>query len=260
MARLHCRRVSKTTGLIIISAVISIVLSVVACAAQTKPDSQAADPFELEKYPGLTAEFGTLAKQLQQGVQYPPARTQSRLMPLLPPSSTLYFAFSNYGDSVSQALNIFHRELQQSSVLRDWWLHSKVSDSGPKIEDFLQRFSQLSQYLGDEVVISGSTEAPDPSFFLVAEVRKPGLKNFLLRTAKEKAGPSAPLVRVLDPQELAVAQEPQGAHNTVILVRPDYAVAASDVRTLRSVNDFLDQGRGKFVATPFGQRVTQAYI
>jgi len=45
----------------------------------------------------------------------------------------------------------------------------------------------------------------------------------------------------------------------VILVRPDFVVAALDVGALRSFNARLDRKSTEFASTPFGQRVAQAY-
>src|SRR5262249_10552124 len=53
---------------------------------------------DLNKNPMLQAELGKLVVRLEQELQSPPARSQSRLLPLLPSSTTVYAAFQNYGD------------------------------------------------------------------------------------------------------------------------------------------------------------------
>src|SRR5260370_37062361 len=50
---------------------------------------------ELQKYPGLLPEFGQLLDKLQHNIQFPPARSQSRLLPLLPESTMFYGALPN---------------------------------------------------------------------------------------------------------------------------------------------------------------------
>ena len=102
----------------------------------------------LTKYPGLPAEFSHLLGKLQHDVQFPPARNQSRLLPLLPESTVFYAAIPNYGDAAHQALGIFHQELQQNSALRDWWQQGEMASAGPQFEDSLEQIYQLSQYLG----------------------------------------------------------------------------------------------------------------
>jgi len=240
----------------------AIFLAALACSAQVAPAGQAPETAwtqELNKYPGLLEEFGRLVEKLQSNVQFPPPRPESHLLPLLPESTMSYAAFPNYGDAANQVLKIFRQELQENPVLRDWWQHGKVAAVAPKVEDSLEKFYQLNQYLGDELVVSGATEGRDASLLIVAEVRKPGLKKLLQQMVNESAGKSKPSVRVLDTQELAAAKDVGLAAEPVILVRPDYVVGALDLAALRRLNARLDRGGREFVATPFGQRVAKGY-
>src|SRR5579864_381652 len=139
---------------------------------------------ELDKYPGLIAEFAHLQAKLQQEIKLPAMRGPSRLLPLLPESTVGYLALPNYGDSLHQALQIFHQELQESTVLRDWWQHVDLGTSYPgarsltktepkaKIEDGMDKFYQFSQYLGDEIVLSMSINDPDKNGLILAEIKK----------------------------------------------------------------------------------------
>src|SRR5712664_699337 len=151
-----------------------------ACDAQVQgtpvsPASQAPWTQELNKYPGLLEEFGRLFDRLQHNLEFPPARSESRLLPLLPESTMSYATFPNYGDVAHQALSVFRQEIQESSVLRDWWQHGELAAAGPKVEDSFEKFFQLSQYLGKEIVVSGAFEGREASLLIVAEIRKPGL-------------------------------------------------------------------------------------
>ena len=212
---------------------------------------------ELDKYPGLLPEFGRLIEKLQRA-PFPAERYQSRLLPLLPEATVFYAAIPNYGEVSHQALIIFRQELQESPVLRNWYEHSDVATSGPKMELFLEKFYQLSQYLGDEIVLSGAAKGSEPSLLLIAEVRKPGLRDFLRQTVQELAGTAKPTMRILDVQELASAQDsvPQ---QPVVLVRPDFVLAAADLPTLRTFNARLNQSSKNFASIPFGTRIAQAY-
>jgi type IV pilus assembly protein PilA len=233
------------------------------CRAQDTPADQSPEtPFlkALNKYPGLLPEFGQLAVKLQQNIQSPSARNDSHLLPLLPESTIFYAAFPNYGDVAHQTLKIFRDELQQSPVLRDWWQHGKLATAAPKIEDSLEKLYQFQEYLGDEIVVSGTIEGRNPSLVCLAEIHKPGLKNFLQQTIDHFAGKSKPGVRVLDLQELAAAKDQGHTQELIVLVRPDFVVAASDLAALRSFSAHLDQhGPSRFLSTPFGQRVLQEY-
>lgn len=191
------------------SAIVAVLLAS-ACGAQVAPARGTprqdwAQEFEA-KYPGLLAEFGQLFKKLQSDVQFPAGRRASHLLPLLPESTMSYAAFPNYGDAASQALAVFREELNQSSVLREWWQHGQAATVGPRIEDSLAKFSQLNQYLGEEIAVSGTMEGKEPNFLMVAEIRKPGLKKYLQQMIADLAGKSKPGVLVLGPQELTAPE------------------------------------------------------
>jgi uncharacterized protein DUF3352 len=230
--------------------------------AQATPTNQPAvpSPRDLTKYPGLLPEFGQLLEKLQHEVHPPPARGQSRLLALLPESTVFYAALPNYGEASHQALAIFEREVQQNPTLHAWWQQGDLAADGPKVEDALEKVYHFSQYLGDEIVVSGAAEGgKPPGLVIIAESRKPGLKDFVQQMAKEFGGNSEPAVRVLDVQELATARDARPAQQLVILVRPDFVVVALDVGALRSFNARLDKKSTEFASTPFGQRVAQAY-
>src|SRR5271168_604965 len=143
------------------AAIAAIFLAVSPCCAQSAPASQQPEiPWaqELKNHPELLAEFGRLFERFKQSVQFPAPRTDSRILPLLPPSTMAYAAFPNYGDVTQQVLKIFRQELQESAVLRDWWQHGDLAAAGPKIEDSFDQLTQFQQFLGDEIVVSGSFE------------------------------------------------------------------------------------------------------
>src|SRR5215471_16866835 len=243
----------------------AIFLFATACSAQSKPASPGGQQTEtqwakeLSKYPGLLPEFGQLVGKLQTEIQFPAPRAESRLLSLLPESTIIYAAFPNYGDATHQALEVFRQELRESAVLRDWWTHGDMATSGPKLEDSLEKLYQFQQFLGDEIVVAGEMNATEPRFLVLAEVRKPGLKKFMEQMLDQFATKSKPGVRLLDPQELAIAKEKAHSEEFLFLVRPEFVVGASDFATLRSFSAKLDRGGREFVATAFGKRVTQEY-
>jgi type IV pilus assembly protein PilA len=230
--------------------------------AQTKPAPQQTEmPWtkDLNKYPGLLPEFGKLVEKLKQNIQFPPARTESRLLPLMPASTMTFAAFPNYGDVTQQALKIFRQELLESAVLRDWWGHGELATGGPKLEESIEKLYQLQQFLGEEIVVSGVMDGPEPSLLVLAEVHKPGLQKFLEQLLLQAAGSAKPGIRVFGPQELAVLKDGGASQTLYVLVRSDYVVASSDLATLRGFNAKLEKGTREFAVTPFGQRIGKEY-
>jgi hypothetical protein len=236
-------------------------------AAQNAAKPQPEMPFsgDLKKYPGLLTELAHLVEALKNNVQLPPVRTESSLLPHLPAATTYYVAFPNYGETAHQTLETLRQELRASAVLRDWWQHGELSSGGPKLQDFLEKFYEVSQYLGDEVVVSGEAGgahekgATNRNVLIVAALRKPGLKKILDRILKEGSDESASQVQVLDLDQLAQAKSRTGAQQLAVLVRPDFVIAAENLEALRDFNTFLDAKTTEFASTPFGQRLTEAY-
>ena len=241
------------------AAIAMAVFMATTCSAQTA--SAPSNPFgdELKKYPGLAPELGKLADRMKNEVSLPPDRNHSRLLPMLPEATTYYAAFPNYGDAAHQALTILQQELKESAVLREWLLHGQNGVQLAQVEDGVEKFYEFSQYLGDEIIVSGDTSSTKNSFMLLAEVRKPGLKSFLQQLIQTWSGPTKPMLRVFDPQELAQADKETIAQSLVILVRPDLVVAGPSAEALKALNAQLDRKNGTLASTPFGQRLEQSY-
>ncbi|HYM79154.1 MAG TPA: hypothetical protein VE377_24480 [Candidatus Dormibacteraeota bacterium] len=239
----------------------AVLLLVSAGAAQATAAGQSQIPPEdMKKYSGIFRQLAQLLQKVQARIQYPAARTQSHLLPLLPESTILYGAIPNYGEVSHQALIAFREELKDNPELRAWWQKGDMATEGPKIEDGLEKFYQLSLYLGDEIVVSAANEGKKtPSVLVLAEVRKPGLKDFLREMLKELDGKSKPSARIFDVAELATAKDVPSADQPVILVRPDFVVGAADVATLRSFSARLDRNPREFASTEFGRRLAQGY-
>jgi len=228
-------------------------------APAADPTLEASFPQDFNKYPGLLAEIGQFVNKLLENTEFPAARSESRILPLFPESTVSYVAIPNYGEVAYQTLKTFRVELQENAVLRDWWQHGQLAATGPKIEDFLEKFDQLHQYLGDEIALSGSLDGRTPSFLVVAEVRKPGLQNFLQQTLDQVTGKSKPGVRLFDLHALAATKDQGAFQELSVLVRPDFVIAAPDLATLRSFNERLEGKSAAFAATPFGQTAKQEY-
>jgi type IV pilus assembly protein PilA len=232
------------------------------CHAQSAPASKQPEmPLsqDLKNHPELIAEFGRLFEKLQKDIQFPPALSESRLLPLMPASTMSYAALPNYGDVTQQALKIFRQELQESAVLRDWWQRGDLATAGPKIENSLEQLIQFQQFLGEEIVVSGSFEGQEPKLLVVAELRKPGLKKFLQEKITELGGESKQGVHILDLQDLAAAKDVASSKDLLVLVRPDYVVAAMDLATLRNFNARFASHNREFLSTPFAQRIAKEY-
>jgi len=239
---------------------ILIVTSLTATSSAQTGASPQVSPEDFQKYSGMLTEMAPLIQKFHTDVQFPAPRANSRLLPLLPESTVLYVAVPNYGETAHQALSIFRQELRDNPKLRTWWGQGDLATEGPKMEDAVEKLYQLSQYLGEEIVVCAATaDLKDPKFVLIAEAKKPGLKEVLPKILKDLSEKSVPSVRVLDAAELAAVKEPSGGDQPVVLIRPDYVILGENIATLRSFNERLDQNPQGFASTEFGQRLLQEY-
>jgi hypothetical protein len=215
---------------------------------------------DLDHQLALLAEFSKLRKKLDE-IQTPGPRYESKILPLLPADTVLYIGIPNLGDALQQANQIFQQQLSQSKVLQDWWNKSGNSNQHPTPAELIEQIRIMSQYLGDEVVITcrGKSSGMEGGPLLLAQIRQPGLKDFLQNhladTLANHQGTSD--LHVVDVQSLASLSDAQ--RGMIMLVRPDMLVVGGDAGAVQQMNAQLDAGATPFVGTDFGKRIASVY-
>jgi hypothetical protein len=208
----------------------------------------------------LLAEFAKLRTKLQE-IQPPGSRYESKILPLLPADTVLYIGIPNLGDALQQANRIFQQQVAQSTVLQDWWRRGGKANQHPTPQELIDQIHAISQYLGDEVVITARASSISDSHgpLLLAEVRQAGLKDYLQRHLADTltSGQVTGNLRVVDPQSLAsLASDERGM---IMLVSPKTLVVGGDAVSVRQMNAQLDGGATLFAGTDFGQRIANVY-
>jgi hypothetical protein len=208
----------------------------------------------------LLAEFSKLRAKLQE-IQTPGPRYESKILPLLPADTVLYIGIPNLGDALQQANRIFQQQVAQSAVLQDWWNKSGKSNQHPTPQELIDQVHAISQYLGDEVVVTARATSVSDSQgpLLLAEVRQSGLKDYLRQHLAGNLingqGPSN--LRVVDAQSLSsLGSDERGM---IMLVRPKTLVVGGDAASVRQMSAQLDAGTALFAGTDFGQRIANVY-
>ena len=208
----------------------------------------------------LLAEFGKLREKLET-IPTPGPRYESKILPLLAPDTVLYIGVPNLGNALQQANQIFQEQLAQSKVLQDWWNRSGNANQHPTPEELIGQIQAISQYLGDEVVITfrASPGANDHGPILLAEVKQPGLKDYLQNhlAATLSNGQAQSDLHVLDQQSLSSLAV--GQRGMIMLVRQDMLVVGGDAASVQQMSAQLDAGATQFTATDFGQRILNVY-
>jgi hypothetical protein len=215
---------------------------------------------DLDHELALLAEFSKLRTKLQE-IQTPGPRYESKILPLLPTDTVLYIGIPNLGDALQQANQIFQQQLSQSTVLQDWWNKSGKSNQHPSPKELIDQIHAISQYLGDEVVITAraSSTSIERGPVLLAEVRQSGLKDYLLQHLGDTltTGQGTGNLRVVDSQSLSsLAGNERGM---IMLVRPKTLVVGGDAASVRQMSAQLDAGATLFAGTDFGQRIVNVY-
>ncbi len=212
----------------------------------------------LDQHLALLAEFAHLSNKLE-AVQLPGLRYQSVLLPTLPASTVLYASIPNLGDAVQQGNQIFQQELRESAVLQQWWKRVQSRKGAPDYSAAIEEIHSLSQYLGNEIAFSISYANEDAVPLAVAQVQKPGLKQFIEQeAARHSSGTHKGDVRVFDESQIAAATASAKGKSLYLLVRPDFVAAAFDLGALQRFNQTAAHGGG-FTSSPFGQRVLASY-
>ncbi len=212
----------------------------------------------LDQHLALLAEFAHLSNKLD-AVQLPGLRYQSVLLPTLPASTVLYASIPNIGDAVQQGNQIFQKELRESAVLQQWWNQVQSRKGTSDYTYAIEEIHSLSQYLGNEIAFSMSLANENAQPLAVAQVQKPGLKQFIEQEAtRHVSGTHKGDVRVFDETQIASATASPKEHGLYLLVRSDFVAAAFDLNVLKNFNQTASQGAG-FASTPFGQRILSAY-
>jgi hypothetical protein len=215
-------------------------------------EQQIAWSHDREKYLPLLAQFATLQKRFEQ-IPFPQPRYTSDLLARVPADTLLYISIPNLGDFLSEANTIFHDQLKQSPVLQQWWNQGHAQNTAD-LDTLVEKVHQMSQYLGDEIVIAGVKQPTNPGFAIIADVKRSGLDDFLKNQL-----PNSQLT-VLDPTSLAALQsssQPQAGG--FALVRPSEVVFSNSIATLKLINAQLNSGASGFAAGDFGQQIASAY-
>jgi hypothetical protein len=209
-----------------------------------------------DKYLVLLAQFVTLRQQIEQ-IPFPQPRYSSDLLDRVPANTTLYISVPNMGDFLSEANQTFHDQLKQSPALEEWWNSGHGSNTAD-LDSLVEKIHQMSQYLGNEVVVVGARQAKSPGFAIIADVKQGGLDDFL--TKQFPASNAKQGVTVLDQNSLSAATaSSQSNRNGYAVVREHEAIFSNNIATLAQINTQLNAGSSGFAATRFGQQLSAAY-
>ena len=220
-------------------------------------NEQIAWSHDRDKYLLLLAQFDTLQRRLDQ-IASPDLRYSSDLLQRVPADSLLYVSIPNLGEFLSEADTIFNDQLQKSPALQQWWNGGGKGDKTEDLNTLVNRLHQVSQYLGDEIVIVGLKHEKNPDFAIIADVKQGGLISFL--RSQPPISASSPRLTVFNETSLAAASAlPEEQSGGYALVREHEAVFSSSIAALKQINAQLNAGNSGFANSDFGKQIAAAY-
>ena len=205
------------------------------------------------KYLALLAQFSILQHRLE-AIPSPQLRYTSDLLDRVPAQTLLYVSIPNLGSYLSEANKIFQDQLKQSPELQQWWDHGHAKNTAD-LNSMIESLHQVSQYLGDEVVVVGVRQANDPGFALVADVQKSGLADFL----RTQIPASASGFTVLDESQLNPAVGSSTRSGGYAVIGEHQAIFSNNLAILKQIHAQLNAGASGFAAGAFGQQIAAAY-
>lgn len=211
---------------------------------------------DLDQHLALLGEVQALREKWA-SVQMPGLRYQSRLLDVLPEGAVVFASLPNYGQALADAHRLFEERLQESPVLREWWDKADPARSGgPNLATLIDKVHSFADFLGDEVAFAAVADGRRARPFLLAEVRRLGLREFIeAETAStDPSSDRGPVVQILD--DSAGSAGPR-AHIFVLLLG-DLIAVSPDAASLRLLAQEIQAGGG-LERTPFGQRIADAY-
>jgi hypothetical protein len=207
-----------------------------------------------DQYIELLAQLSTLQHKIE-AIPLPQPRYASDLLNRMPADTELYVSIPNLGDFVTQAKAIFEDQLKQSPVLQRWWNRGGDNKTA-ELDELVSKVHDLSQYIGDEMVVVAMKQQAGPGFAVIADVGRSGLPDLL---KQEFGAGSRPGLTVLDEKALQGASSGNSGNGVYALVREKEVVFSNSIGTLKAIDAQLNAGSSGFAGTDFGQQITAAY-
>jgi hypothetical protein len=219
-------------------------------------DMQISWSHDREKYLPLLAQFSVLQQRIEQ-IPFPQPRYSSDLLARVPAGTLLYISIPNLGDFLSEANNIFHDQLSKSPVLQQWWAHGHDNNT-EELDALVGKIHQMSQYLGDEIVIVGINQPGNPGFAAIADVKQSGLDDFL--NMQFQSSDTTHRLTVVDESSLNAAPITTPTNGAgYALIRQNEAVFSNSITLLKQIDAQLNAGASGFATGNFGQQIAAAY-
>ena len=221
------------------------------------------------RYLTVLGDLNAIQKGLEQ-MPGPGVRTSSKLLDRAPWNKNviMYAAIPNVGATLEEANRLFEDRIQQSPALKEWWDEQQSANKRqPALREMVQKIRTASDYLGDEIVlaISGEHDGTGTSPVLLAEIKRPGLREYLESTLSQ-AGAGRNALRFVDnaasgrASAVSTASSTNESHPALAFINNNVLAISPDAAQLQSVAEqFAENATIDLSGNGFHDRIQQAY-
>jgi hypothetical protein len=179
-------------------------------------------------------------KEAVEKIRMPGVRYVSPLLDQVPANAVVFLSVPNLRDAFEDAQRLMTNELRRAG-----------SAPNAKAAEFVERMAKFSEYIGEEFVVAVvNSGGKEKEFVGIADVHRPGLKEFLEKELKD--GEGGPHLRVVEGDQALPASS---GDTMTVAIRGQRVAFGSNAKL---INEALAGSTG-FAATPFGQRISQAF-
>ncbi|MDY7091363.1 MAG: FecR domain-containing protein [Acidobacteriota bacterium] len=216
----------------------------------------------VDEYLALLRELKDLGREIDDALPRRGLRHASAFLDRVPGDTVVYAGLPNVGGDLQQAYQIIEQRVATSPALARWWQQS-LGEDHEELAEGLQRLADVSEQLGDEVVVAvtavpgdGTGEDDSPRMLILAEALDPQalLSIFeaeILQAQDSAPGSEIPVVLVEDPAALPADE----AERLLVWVHDGLLAVASHRDLLLDLQD----GASAFSGTQLHQTLSQVY-
>jgi hypothetical protein len=128
-----------------------------------------------DEYLEILGSFVKIERQLAES--FPTEqRSASALLAYLPTGAFAYGAMPNIGGKIAPALSLAEQQSSENAAFKAWW----DSETGETLRHMIDRLQSVSSLLGDEIVFTASSTAPQQATPMVLARVQPGKRADLI--------------------------------------------------------------------------------
>jgi hypothetical protein len=206
----------------------------------------------------LLKELQTFGQDFASRAERQAMRHTSNLVGLVPADTLVFASLPNTSQQFQESYALFRQRIGENSVLSDWWQQTE-QPGGIKLDELVNRISEVGAYLGSEVVLAFPKETVGESPLLLAEVARPeslisALQGDLRRMSE--INPQATPVRLAQTEQELASMSGTGL---LIFVDQDLMMISDVAQVQHTAAIRRGTVTNTFSSTPLYRTLEQAY-